>query len=104
MLHPDTISSSVLEHDQLTAPTVYMRINYGGVVLFYHCSLYARRVTFIDYSTFESVSAYVMGSALKILVIVMHQPGSAFVSDQFFDEFSDLLERASTYALSLTTF
>jgi hypothetical protein len=56
---------------------------------------------FIDYNTFEFVSAYVTGSGLTILVIVIYRPGSAAVSDQFFDEFSDLLERASTYASSL---
>ena len=78
-----------------------MRINHGGVVLFYHCSLHARRVMFIDYNTFEFVSAYVTGSGLTILVIVIYRPGSAAVSDKFYDEFSDLLERASTYASSL---
>ena len=69
------------------------KINRGGVCLFYHCSLHARRVTFIDYNTFEFVSAYVTGSALTILVIVACRSGSAAVSELFFDEFTDLLER-----------
>jgi len=43
--------------------------SYGGVCLFYHCSLHARLVTFIDYSTFQFVSAYFTGSAVTILVI-----------------------------------
>ena len=74
------------------------RINHGGVRLFYHCSLHARRVAFVDYTTFEFVSAYITGSAMTILVIVVYLPGSAAISDLFFDEFSDLLERTSTYA------
>ena len=78
-----------------------MRVNRGGVCLFYLCSLPARWVTFIDYSTFEFVSAYVTGSALTILAIVVYRPGSAAVSELFFDEFADLLERTSTYASSL---
>lgn len=77
--------------------------NHGGVCLFYHCSLHARRATFVDYSTFEFVSAYVTGSALTILIIVVYRPGSAAISDLFFDEFSDLLERTSMYASSLIT-
>ena len=36
-----------------------------------------------------------------ILVIVVYRPGSAAVLELFFDEFSDLLERTSTYASSL---
>ena len=63
--------------------------------------MHARRVTFIDYSTFAFVSAFVTGSALTILVIVAHRPGSAAVWELFFDEFSDLLERTSMYASSL---
>jgi hypothetical protein len=38
---------------------------------------------------------------VTILVIVVYRPGSAAVSDLFFDEFSDLLERTSKYASSL---
>ena len=63
--------------------------------------MHARRVTFIDYSTFEFVSAYVTGSALTILVVIVYRSGSAAVSELFFDKFSDLLERISTYASSL---
>jgi hypothetical protein len=33
------------------------RVNHGGVCLFYHSSLHAKRLTFVDYKTFELVSA-----------------------------------------------
>ena len=58
-------------------------------------------MTFIENSTFEFASACVTGSALTILVIVVYRPGSAAVSELFFDDFSDLLGRTSTYASSL---
>lgn len=44
---------------------------------------------------------YFTGSTLTLLFIVIYRPGSALASAQFFDEFSDLLERASVYASSL---
>jgi len=48
-----------------------------------------------------SLSASVTGSVVTILVIVAYQHGSAAISDVFFDELSDLLERTSTFASSL---
>jgi len=78
-----------------------MRTNHGGVCLFYHSSLHAKRVSLADYSTSESVSANITGSAMTILVVVVYRPGSAAVSTLFFDEFSDLSNRSATYASSL---
>jgi len=54
------------------ADAASMRTNHGGVCLFYHSSLHAKRVSLADYSTFESVSAYITGSAMTILVIVVY--------------------------------
>ena len=78
---------------QSATSSISTRLNHGGVRLFYHCSkcsVHARRVTFIEYSTFEFASAYVTGSALTILVIIVYRPGSAAVSE-FFDELSTFL-------------
>jgi hypothetical protein len=81
---------------RLATTATSMRINYDGVCLFYHCSLHARRVAFVDYGTFEFVCAYLTGSAVTILVVMVYRPGSAALS-----EFSDLFKRLSMYASSL---
>ena len=77
------------------------RCNHGGVCLFYHSTLHAKRVTFVDYKSFEYVAVYITGSSLTLLAIALYRPGSEAVSALFFDEFSDLLERSSVYASSL---
>jgi hypothetical protein len=78
-----------------------MLTNHGGVCLFYHSTLHAKRVFFADYLTFEYVAVYFTGSTITLLFIVLYRPGSVIASVQFFDDFSDLLERASIYASSL---
>ena len=78
-----------------------MRTNHGGVCLFYHGSLHARRVSLAKYTSFEYVCVYISGSTLTILIIVLYRPGSEAISDLFFSEFSDLLEHSATYAASL---
>jgi Endonuclease-reverse transcriptase len=75
--------------------------NHGGVCLFYHSTLHAKQIVFADYLTFEYVAVYFTGSTLTLLFIVLYRPGSVIASAQFFDEFSDLFERASVYASSL---
>jgi len=78
-----------------------VRVNHGGVCLFHHSSLKAKCVDFGIFKSFEYISAYVSGSTLTLLVIVIYRPGSVTVSELFFDEFSELLDRTATYASSL---
>ena len=78
-----------------------VRTNHGGVCLFYHSSLTAKRITFIDYLTFEYVCTYISGTSLTILAIVIYRPGSAYPSELFFEELADLFERSATYSASL---
>jgi len=66
-----------------------------------HSTLHAKRIFLADYLTLEYVTVYFTGSTLTLLFIVLYRPGSVIASVQFFDEFSDLLERASVYASSL---
>ena len=58
--------------------------NHGGVCLFYHSSLQAKRIIFADYLTFEYVAVYLTGSTLTLLFIVLYRPGSVTASVQFF--------------------
>jgi hypothetical protein len=86
---------------RVNADDVSMLTNHGGVCLFYHRTLHAKRVVFVKYLTFEYVAVYLTGSTLTLLFVVLYRPGSVIASAQFFDEFADLLERSSAYASSL---
>ena len=85
-----SVASDVSEHS-----------NHGGVCLFFHRTLHAKRVVLVDYKSFEYVAVYITGLSMTLLAIVLYRPGSQSVSVQFFDEFANLLERTVTYASSL---
>ena len=57
--------------------------------------------TYNNYVSFEHICAYVNGSGLNLLVIVIYRPGSVCVTDVFFNELEDLLERIATYSAPL---
>ena len=54
-----------------------------------------------DYSTFEYVSAMLSRSAMQTLARRHLPTGSMAVSDNFFDQFADLLERLTNYSFVL---
>ena len=64
-------------------------------------SFHFRLVHLPDYSTFEYVIAMVSRSAMQTLAVVIYRPGSMAVSDNFFDQFADLLERITNYSFVL---
>jgi len=49
----------------------------------------------------EYVSAMVSRSAMQTIAVVIYGPGSMAVSDNFFDQFADLLERLTNYSFVL---
>jgi len=57
----------------------------------YETTLRARRVELPVFSTFEVVAAFVHRAGFN--VVVVYRPGSSSVTQSFFDDFSDLLER-----------
>jgi Reverse transcriptase (RNA-dependent DNA polymerase)/Endonuclease-reverse transcriptase len=78
-----------------------MSTNHGGVCLLYDTSLHARPLQLPFSSTFEAVAAYVHRAGFNAVVVVLYRPGSCSVTNAFFDDFSDLLERLSTYSAPL---
>lgn len=72
-----------------------LRTNHGGVCLFHHKSFRVRSVPLPSYDRFEYVSVFAQGHGMNLTVIVIYRPGSQVVSDAFFDEFADLLERVA---------
>ncbi|HSN22814.1 MAG TPA: endonuclease/exonuclease/phosphatase family protein [Methylomicrobium sp.] len=71
--------------------------NHGGVCLFHVTTLHVRPVALPAYDTFEFLSVYVNGSGINTLTVVLYRPGSASITDNFFEDLSDLLERTSSY-------
>ena len=53
------------------------------------------------YSTFEAVAAFVHRAGFNAVVVAVYRPGSSTVTQPFFDDFGDLLERLSTYSAPL---
>jgi len=76
--------------------------NHGGVCLFYASFLGAREVTLPTYrSGLEALAVYIHGARRNALFIVLYRPGSSVVTNAFFDDFADVLERTSTFACPL---
>lgn len=75
--------------------------NHGNVRLFYEPSLYARTAQLPVFTTFEAVAAFIHRAGFKAVVVVIYQPVSCSVTQTCYDDFSDLLERLSTYSAPL---
>ena len=75
--------------------------NHGGVCLLYEPSLHARTIQLPVFSTFEAVAVFVHRAGFNAVVVVIYRPGSRSVTQSFFDDFSDLLERLSTFSAPL---
>ena len=70
---------------------------FTAACLFHIKNLHVRPITLPIYDEFEYLSVYVNDSGINSLVIVLYRPGSANVSDKFFESFTDLLERKASY-------
>ena len=88
---------SSVERARPRAAEAPLGVNHGGVCLLYSSVLHVRPVSLQDYTAFEFLSVYVQGSGTNTLVIVIYRPGSTHVTDAFFDEFTNLLERTGSY-------
>lgn len=70
------------ECDELT-----LRVNHGGMSLFYDRSLHARPCQLRTFTSFEAVAAYVHRSGFNAVVIVFYRPGSQVITQSFFRRF-----------------
>ena len=60
-----------------------------------------RSIQLPSYDSFEYISMYAQCCGSNLLVIVIYRPGSENVTNLFFDDFADLLERVAAYASPL---
>jgi len=69
----------------------------GSVCLFHQINIHVRPITLLIQDAFEYLSIYIHGSGINSLVTVLYRPGSATITDQFFESFTDLLEHTVSY-------
>jgi hypothetical protein len=55
------------------------------------------------HETFEVLPLFIHDSLITSLLITIYRPGSEAISTKFFEEFSDALERSSSYAKCIIT-
>ena len=75
--------------------------NHGGVCLLYDCTLHARHVQLPHFASFEFVCSIVYRAGFNAVIVVIYRPGSQAVTQSFFNDLSDLLERLATYSSPL---
>jgi endonuclease/exonuclease/phosphatase (EEP) superfamily protein YafD len=76
-----------------------MHTNHGGICLFYKLTFSAHEVPFsASKSGLKVLAVYLLAARDTALVVVVYRPGSQTVSNSFFDDFDEVLERISTFA------
>lgn len=75
------------------------KTNHGGICLFYSSSVGARQVQLPVYvSKLEVLAVFVHGARRNVLVVVLYWPSTATISNAFFDDLDDVLERSMAFA------
>src|SRR5664279_5515350 len=77
-----------------------MLYNHGGICLFYVTTVGACEVPLPKYTTLEVLAVYVCGAQRNVLLIILYRPGSDDPTNEFINEFADILERTSTFSSS----
>jgi hypothetical protein len=79
------------------------KTNHGGICLLYSSSFSARQVNLpVMYaSKLEVLAVSVQGAQRNALVVVLYWPGSTEVSNAFFEDFDDVIERSMSFACPL---
>ena len=71
--------------------------------LFYASFLSAREVQLPSYTSgIEVLAVYLHGARRNVLVVVLYRCGSVAITNAFFDDLADILERAMAYSLLMS--
>ena len=74
---------------------------HGGVCLLYDAWLHGRRIDLPEFSSFEAVCVNIHRDGFHAVVVVVYRPGSKAVTQAFFDEYADIMDRLATRLGSL---
>ena len=73
--------------------------NHGGICVFVRAHIQVRKIDFPEYKAFELLPLYVRVGALSFAFVVVYRPDSASaITNDFFVNFADVLERTSSFA------
>jgi len=78
--------------------SINMASNHGGICVFFKTKYSVKPVTLPEYKTMEVLLLSVRSSAFKAALLTVYRRGSEAVTNTFFEEFSDLLERCASFA------
>ena len=78
-----------------------MKMNHGGVRLFYKACHAVRRVQLPLHKSMELLAVHVHGASVNLLFIIIYRPGSFAVNSLFFDDYADIIERTAVFAVPL---
>jgi len=81
--------------DELSS--VRLNTNHGGICVFYRSLFRVKTIKLPEYKTMEVLALSFHGSVITTALITVYRPGSQSVTNSFFDEFSDLLDRCSSH-------
>jgi len=105
-LSPDLIACApvgfkFVEKARQRVDNLSLRTNHGGICLLYDNSLNIRLIQLPTFTSFESLAVYVYRAGFNAVIVVLYRPGSSNVTQLFFDELSDMLERLAIYSSPL---
>jgi len=82
-----------------TTATLTTNCNHGSLCLFYASLLSAREIQLPSYTSgIEVLAVYLHGARRNVLVVVLYRSGSVAISNAFFGDLADVLERAMAYS------
>ena len=91
----------VIERARPRTTAASLAVNHGGLCLFIRRVVHASVVNLPAYKSFESLAVTVHHGTLSFVLVVIYRPSAASAltaNDEFFVDFSDMLERTSTFA------
>ena len=76
-----------------------MKTNHGGICVFVRSNINVKVINFPSYKSFELLSLFVrIGAASFVLVVVYRPDPESAVTDKFFVDWADVLERTASFA------
>ena len=72
--------------------------NHGGICVFLRSSFIAHSIRLPTYTTLEALLLTIRRGAMNISLLTLYWPGSRPISEEFFNDVTDLLERCSQYS------
>jgi hypothetical protein len=93
-----------VEQARPSPDTLSLSANRGGVCLMHEqhdSGLHARLVQLPTFTTFQSICVLIQCSSFNAVVVAIDRPDSLQVTNTFFAEFCDIMERVGTFAAPL---